>query len=92
MIAYNYILLEAEAHSLRAANKALSKCRKAKKKRVRNGGTLTVGNAVDLIESREVDAQLQGDLRRDGSGDSRSRRGPRRCGRCHNIGHNSRIC
>ena len=70
----------------------LSKRRRAKKTRIRNGGSFTVSNAIDLIESREVDAQLQRDLRRDGAGDGRGRGGPRLCGNCHDIGHNSRTC
>ena len=92
VLAHTVTLLDAEVRALREANKALSKRRRAKKTRIRNGGSLTVSNAIDLIDSKDVDAQLQRDLRRDGGGDGRGRGGPRRCGRCHNIGHNSRTC
>ena len=57
-----------------------------------NGGSPTVSNAIDLIDSTDVDAQLQRDLCRDGGGVGRGLRGLRRCGICHNIGHNSRTC
>ena len=92
VLAHELTLYRAELNALREANKALSKRRKAKKTRLRDKGSLTVSNAIDLIDSRQVDAQLQGDLRRDGGGDGRGRGGPRRCGRCRNIGHNSRTC
>ena len=48
MIAGAITLLKAENHTLREANKAVSKRRKAKKERIRNGGTPTLGNARDL--------------------------------------------
>ena len=91
-MAHNLIFIQEEVRTLREANKALSKRRRAKKTRLRDGGSLTVSNAIDILDSKNVDAQLQGDLRRNGIGGGRGRGGPRRCGRCHNIGHNSRTC
>jgi hypothetical protein len=44
-MAYEMTLLSTEVRTLRAANEALSKRRRAKKSRVRQGGTLTVENA-----------------------------------------------
>ena len=92
VLAHTVTLMDAEIRALREANKALSKRRRAKKTRLRDQGPLTVSNAIDLINAREVDTQIQRDLRTNGSGDGRGRGGPRRCGKCNNIGHNSRTC
>jgi hypothetical protein len=48
-MAHTMTLLHKEASDLRAANKVLSKRRRAKKMHIRKGGSLTVGNAQDLI-------------------------------------------
>ncbi len=42
-------LLLAEVRTLRAANKALSKRRRAKKTRIRQGGALTIEDAQDVL-------------------------------------------
>ena len=92
VLAHTVTLLEAENRTLRDANKALGKRRRSKKTRIRNGGTLAIREAIDLLEDKEVDAQLQRNLRNNGVAEGRGRGGPRRCGRCHNVGHNSRTC
>ena len=43
-------LLEAEVRSLREANSSLVKRRKIKKKRIRNGGALAIGEAQDILD------------------------------------------
>ncbi|KFZ25226.1 hypothetical protein V502_00295, partial [Pseudogymnoascus sp. VKM F-4520 (FW-2644)] len=67
ILAHEMTLLSAEVRTLRAANEALSKCRRAKKTRVRQGGVLTVGDAQDLLAQRDVDEQVQCNLRSEGS-------------------------
>jgi hypothetical protein len=42
LLAHEMTLLSAEVYTLRKANEALSKLRRAKKTRVRQGGTLTI--------------------------------------------------
>ena len=47
-----------ELRTVRKANVALSKRRKAKKTRVRHGGAATVGDVQDQITQQEVEEQL----------------------------------
>ena len=56
--AHQLTLQRAELKTLRVANEALSKSRKAKKTRIRDQGTLIVSKAIDSIELKEVEAQL----------------------------------
>ena len=54
-MAHEMTLLSAEVRTLRAANEALSKRRRAKKARVRQGGALTIEDAQDIIAQKDVD-------------------------------------
>jgi hypothetical protein len=58
--------MSVELHTLRAANKALSKRRRAKKARVRQGGALTVEDAQNILVQKDVDKQVRHDLCTDG--------------------------
>jgi len=51
---YEVALLRAEVSVLRKANKGLSKRRKAKKIRIRLGGSLTVQDARALLDGKAV--------------------------------------
>ena len=91
-MAHTVTLLRKEASDLRRANEALSKRRRAKKIQIRKGGSLSVGDAQDLIAQREVDEQVSRD-RRGNSGARKPRtEGIRRCGKCGETGHNARTC
>lgn len=57
-IMYEVALLRAEASSLRKANEEVSKRRRAKKTRVRLGGSLTVQEAQDLLDQKAVGEQV----------------------------------
>jgi hypothetical protein len=48
-LAYKLTLVIAELRTLRAANKALSKRRRAKKNRIRQGGALTIEDTHDIM-------------------------------------------
>ena len=50
LIAHQMTLLNEEVRTLRKANEALIKRRRAKKTRVQAGGALSVGDALSLIE------------------------------------------
>ena len=65
-MAYEMTLLSAEVRSLRAANEALSKRRRAKKTRIRQGGALTVEDAQDVITQKDTEEQVRRDLRAEG--------------------------
>ena len=66
-IAHELTLAQTELASLRKANEAFSKRRRAKKTRFRLGGALAVGDAHDDLESKEVDKQLQQEMRDGGN-------------------------
>ena len=55
ILAHEITLLLAEVRILRVVNKALSKRRRAKKTRVRQGGALTVEDAQDVLAQKEAE-------------------------------------
>lgn len=85
-------LLGAENETLREANSSLEKRRKAKKTRLRQGGTLRIGEAQDLLDQKDVDMQLGEETRTRGGCAMRMQPRERRCGTCGNTGHNARTC
>jgi hypothetical protein len=91
-ISHQLTLIIAENRELRKANEALSKRRRAAKTRVRKGGSLTVGEAQEILDDKAVDAQLQRETRSRGGRSSRAAGSVRRCGTCGKPGHNSRTC
>jgi hypothetical protein len=88
-MAHKITLLSAEVRTLRAANEALSKRRRAKKARVRQGGVLTVKDAQDILAQKDVDKQVQRDLRAEGGNQKEGQSSGRRCGTCGKAGHNA---
>src|SRR6187402_340165 len=91
-MAHEMTLLSAEVRTLRAANEALSKRRRAKKARVREGGALTVEDAQDLLSQKDAKEQAQRDLRTEGGRKKEGQPLIRRCGTCGETGHNARTC
>jgi hypothetical protein len=53
-VMYEVALLRSEVSSLRKANEALSKRRKAKRTRMQLGGSLVVQDAKDLLDQKAV--------------------------------------
>ena len=92
ILAYEVTLLTAENRSLRKANKALSKRRRAKKTRVRQGGALTIEDARDILAQKEVEKQVRRDKRSGEGGSNEGQLTMRRCGTCRKTGHNTRTC
>jgi hypothetical protein len=64
-IMHQIALLCGEVETLRKANKGLSKSRRAKKTRVRLGGTLMVQDTEDILDQRNVDEQIAQETRQD---------------------------
>jgi hypothetical protein len=91
-MAHEMTLLSAEVRTLRAANEALSKRRRAKKTRIRQRGALTVEDAQDILAQKEADEQVRRDLRTEGGNRKEGQSSSRRCGTCGNTGHNARTC
>ncbi len=91
-LAHEVALLRTEVSRLTEANNRLNKQKRAKKTRLRIGGSLTVQQAEDILAQRAVEDQLleedrQGS-RREGGGSRRVRR----CGLCGQISHDRRTC
>ncbi len=57
-LAHKVALLEVEVARLTEANRRLNKQKRAKKKRLQLGGSLTTDQAVDILAQRDVDIQL----------------------------------
>jgi hypothetical protein len=92
ILAHEMTLMSAELRTLRKANEALSKRRRAKKNRIRQGGVLTVEDAHDILAQEEVDEQIRRDKRSRGGRQNEGQSGARRCGNCGKTGHNARTC
>jgi hypothetical protein len=91
-LAHELTLVNAELRTLRAANEALSKRRRAKKNRIRQGGALTVEDTHDIMAQDEVNEQIRRDRRFRGVNREEGISTARRCGTCGKTGHNARTC
>jgi hypothetical protein len=85
-IAHNIVLVQEEIGRLRDAVDTLTKRKTRKRRYVRVEETLTVGEVSNLIAAKE------GSSREEGETPAKRVRAERRCGRCSEIGHNSRTC
>jgi hypothetical protein len=92
VIIHQVALLYAEVRDLRTVNEALSKRRRAKKSRIRLGGSLTIQDGIDLLDQKDVDEQLRGEDRRGGGQGGQARMKAPRCGNCGKPGYNIRTC
>jgi hypothetical protein len=91
-VMHQLALLRAENQSLRAANESLSKRRRTKKQRLRQGGSLSVEDAQNLLGQREVEVQIKEETRAGSGRKPRVETRARRCGACGEPGHNARTC
>jgi hypothetical protein len=85
-------LLCTKVSILRKANKSLSKRRRAKKARIRNGGSLNIQEAVDLLDQKASDKQVIRETRQNNRSAGRARMKIPCCGVCGKPGHNMRTC
>jgi hypothetical protein len=91
-VMHQVALLRAENASLRKANEALSKRRRAKKTRVQLGGSLAVQDAKDLLDQKAVVGEVAQETQLDGSGIGGFRTRIQCCGVYGKPGHNARTC
>ena len=91
-VMHEVALLRSEVSSLRKANEALSKRRRAKKTRVRLGGSLTVQDAKDLLDQKAIGGEAVQETQQDGSGTGGARTKVRCCSVCSKPGYNARTC
>ena len=91
-VMHQVALLRSENASLRKANEALSKRRRAKRTRVQLGGSLTVQGARDALGQEGVGGEGVQETQPDGGGAGGGRTRVRCCGVCGKPGHNARTC
>ena len=85
-------LLRSENATLRKANEALSKRRRAKRTRVQLGGSLTVQGAQEELGQGAVGGEGVQETQPGGSSAEGVRTKVRCCGVCGKPGHNARTC
>jgi hypothetical protein len=91
-VMHEVALLRSEVSSLRKANEALSKRRRAKRTRVQLGGSLSVQDANGLLDQKAVGGEVVEETQQVGDGAGRVRTKIRCCGVCGKPGHNARTC
>ena len=85
-------LLSAEVRTLHKANEVLSKRRRAKKTRVRQGGALTIEDAQDVLAQKEAEEQARRDKRSKGGRQKEGQPSRRRYSTCGKSSYNVRTC
>ena len=91
-VMHQLALLKSENQILRQANEELSKRRRAKKMRLRQGGPLSVQGGQDLQDENNVALQIREEERAGSGRKPRTETRARRCGKCGETGHNARTC
>jgi hypothetical protein len=91
-MAHSVTLLTAENRNLQKSNEALSKSRRAKKTRVRQGGVLTIEDAQDILARKDAEEQVARDKRENRDSHGERQATGRRCGNCGELGHTARTC
>jgi hypothetical protein len=89
---HELVLLREENAALRKANNELSRRRRTKKRRIQEGGSLSLQDAQDLEAQSDINTQLQADLVQSSGRTKSSAPQQRRCRLCGKFGHNVRTC
>ena len=89
---HSAVLLKAEVKALQVANEQKKRRERKRKRRIMQGGSLSVRDAEDILQSAEVDAQVRTEVASETARQMGSTGRQRRCGVCGNIGHNARTC
>ncbi len=91
-VMHQVALLRAENASLRKANEALSKRRRAKRTRMQLGGSLAVQDIQDVLGQGAVGREGVQETQAGGGSAGGGRTRVRCCGVCGKPGHNARTC
>jgi len=89
---YKIVLVEACVRELEDANVVLSKRRKAKRRYIQTGGPLTVQDVAVILDDKDIQEQLEEEIRDMSGRTRRTVAGLRHCSTCGKIGHNARTC
>ena len=85
-------LLKKENSQLRETNHMLSKRRRAKNKRLQEGGTLTIKEGQALLTQKESGSKQSQSAQKKGGRRKRVKTKERKCSNCGKPGHNARTC
>jgi DDE superfamily endonuclease len=91
-VSHRLLIIEGEITTLRKANEALSKRRRAKRKRIQEGQDLPFQEGQDLQDQRAIIDQVREERRAYSGRRRRTETQARRCGNCGGHGHNARTC
>ena len=91
-MAHSVVLLSTQVQELQEANTILSKCKRAKRTCLQEGGALSIQDAQDFIDQRDVSGQLQHDMAEWRGPEQKAVARKRRCGKCRETGHDARTC
>jgi hypothetical protein len=91
-LAYEIIFLSIEVYIFRVANKTLSKYRRAKKTRIRQGNTLIIGDRQDILTQKDIDKQVRRDIYIERGSRKEEQLTRRRCNTCRKTSYNTRTC
>jgi hypothetical protein len=81
-------LLKAEVKALQESNQVKKRRERKRKKRILQGGSLTVEEGEELVRSTQTQEEEV-----DGATQAQGQEGRRRrCGLCNRVGHNARTC
>ena len=89
---HSAVLLKAEVKALQAANEQKKRRERKRKRRIMQGGSLSVREGEDILQSAEVDAQLRTEVASETTQEVGSKGRRKRCGLCGIVGHNARTC
>ena len=92
MLAHSAILLRDQVSALQKANKATTKCKERKRKRIQKQGTSIVAEGVEIAAQTAATHQLEDERRQDAAQSDVTQRAVVHCSRCKEPGHNSRTC
>jgi hypothetical protein len=92
MAAHQLVLVRNQVAELQATNEAATRRKSHKRKRIQRGGVLTFGEGVRLTTLKEFGARSDGKKAKKRAHVEVGEPSQRRCGRCGEVGHNSRTC
>jgi hypothetical protein len=92
MMMHSAVLLKAEVKALQAANEQKKRRERKRKRRIMQGGSLSVREGEDILQSAKVDAQVRTEVASETTRQVGSTGRQKRCGACGTMGHNARTC
>jgi hypothetical protein len=92
LMVHSATLLKAEVKALQKANQVKKRRERKRKRRIAQGGSLSIRTGEEILEDAEVEAQIQQEGQRFTIRPNGLKAKQRRCGLCNEFGHNARTC